>query len=177
MYRFVQSKLDHHINRAGYYTNWCTTIWCRCNIHQTNGCNDIGSCYVINGNGTWNTNSSSLNGRCAVDLKGTAIPKKRKNLNFFLYAVKHNYVMNMSVKYLSCSMYVKWVNGREEWREMGCTDSLFSRSLWITCFLWRKKVKVFDDYSSYFPILHVSSNFHFNRTNKKEENNLGVRSP
>ena len=47
-------------------------------------------------------------------------------------------------------------------------DPHFSRFLWITRFLWRKWKKVQNINPIYFLILHMSTKFHYDRTNNKE---------
>ena len=45
---------------------------------------------------------------------------------------------------------------------------IFPRFLWITRFLWRKWKKVQNINPIYFLILHMSTKFHYDRTNNKE---------
>ena len=52
----------------------------------------------------------------------------------------------------------------------------FSSFLWITHFLWRKLEKIHDGSLNYFPISIVSTNFHYDRANDKE-NNIWEHSP
>ena len=44
----------------------------------------------------------------------------------------------------------------------------FTSFLWITRFLWRKREKVQNSYPIPFSILHMSTNFHYDRTNNKK---------
>ena len=55
-----------------------------------------------------------------------------------------------------------------EWLEVGGTGSLFSRFLWITRSLWRKREKLHKSHPSCLPILYVSTNFNYDRTNDKK---------
>ena len=52
----------------------------------------------------------------------------------------------------------------------------FSSFLWINRFLWRKREKLQDSYPIPFSILHMSTSFHYDRTNNKKVFFLGVQS-
>ena len=46
----------------------------------------------------------------------------------------------------------------------------FSRFLWITRFLWKKRERVHGSYLTFFLFLYVSTNFYYDWTKNKEKN-------